>query len=137
MLQIVAPHGATILVPTTPAEESVRYPSLDEHDAIRRYYDEHGYVVVRSCISSDHCDAARAAFEAEVKPFDGYIYRQASANPERHVFTKHGFMLNSILNVHAVDPRQFPRFRKLSSDIITSAVLQRLVRVLLDETGTL
>jgi hypothetical protein len=30
------------------------------------------------------CDRANTAFEAEVKPFGGFIYRQASGNPERH-----------------------------------------------------
>jgi phytanoyl-CoA hydroxylase len=137
MFQIVAPHGATIQVPGTPAEESVRYPTLEEPAALRAYYDEHGYVVVRTCVPAHACDAARAAFEAEVKPFGGYIYRQASANPERHVLTEHGFMLNSILNVHAVDSRQFPAFRKVGSDIITSPALQRLARILLGESGTL
>jgi phytanoyl-CoA hydroxylase len=137
MLHIAAPHGATIEIPTTPAEETICYPGTDEPKAIRSYYDAQGYVVVRGAISAGQCDTMRATFEAEVKPFDGYIYRQASASPERHVLTEHGFMLNSILNVHAVDPRSFPTFRKLASELITSNTLKQLVRVLHDEAGTL
>ncbi|MDB4990177.1 MAG: hypothetical protein JWN04_5355, partial [Myxococcaceae bacterium] len=75
-------------------------------------------------------------FDAEVKPFEGFIYRQATANPERHVFTRHGHMLNSILNTHCVDPRAFPNFRKSAAEFITSSALQSLVGGLLGEPGT-
>jgi phytanoyl-CoA hydroxylase len=77
----------------------------------------------------------RGVFDDEVKPFGGYIYRQASANPERHVLTEHGYMLNSILNVHAVDPRHFPTFRRCGTDLITVAAMQEAVRAILGEPG--
>jgi hypothetical protein len=41
-------------------------------------------VVVRGLLPRDLCDRANTAFEAEVKLFGGFIYRQASDNPERH-----------------------------------------------------
>jgi phytanoyl-CoA hydroxylase len=135
MFAIPAPHGQQIQIPTIPGDESVHYPTLDDPAAVRKYYDEQGYVVVRGLVSSAVCDQMRKVFDDEVKPFGGYIYRQASAIPERHVRTDHGYMLNSILNIHAVDPRHFSKFRRAGSDLITSAPLQRAVRTLLGEPG--
>src|SRR5690348_8173495 len=77
----------------------------DQTAEIRRYYGENGYFVVRELIPFELCNQAHAAFMREAKPFEGFIYRQASANPERHVWSERGFMLNTILNVQSLDPR--------------------------------
>jgi phytanoyl-CoA hydroxylase len=135
MFAIPAPHGGRIDIPTLPTDEAVAYPTMADPAAVRRYYEQEGYVVLRGLIDHAACDQMRAVFEREVKPFDGYIYRQASANPERHVITPNGYMLNSILNLHAVDPRRFAGFRRTGSDLITSAALQGAVRAVLGEPG--
>jgi phytanoyl-CoA hydroxylase len=135
MFSIQAPHGERIDIPTLPSDETVVYPTMSDPAALRDYYDREGYVVVRDLVDHSSCDRMRAAFDDEVKPFGGYIYRQASANPERHVRTESGFMLNSILNIHAVDPRFFPTFRARGADLITSAPLQAAVRAILGEAG--
>jgi phytanoyl-CoA hydroxylase len=135
MFAIPAPHGGRIDIPTLPTDETIAYPTMSDPAAVRRYYEAEGYVVVRGLLEHAACDQMRAVFDDEVKPFDGYIYRQASANPERHVRTGHGYMLNSILNVHAVDPRLFPRFRRAGSNLITSTALQGVVSALLGEPG--
>ena len=132
---IPAPHGGQIDIPTLPSDETIVYPTMAEPAAVREYYSREGYVVVRGLIEHSACDQLRAVFDGEVKPFDGYIYRQASANPERHVRTEFGYMLNSILNIHAVDPRFFPGFRRRGADLITSAPLQGAVRAILGESG--
>jgi phytanoyl-CoA hydroxylase len=54
---------------------------LDQAADIRKYYDENGYVVVRGLLLQGLCDRATASFEAEVKPFGGFIYRQAAPIP--------------------------------------------------------
>lgn len=135
MFAIPAPHGEKIQIPTIPDDDPLVYPTLSEPTAVRKYYDAQGYVVVRDLIDPLVCDQVRRLFDAEVKPFKGYIYRQASANPERHVITDHGYMLNSILNIHAVDPRSFVQFRRAGTDLITSAPMQRAVQVVLGEPG--
>jgi len=135
MFSTPAPHGERIDIPTNPSDETIVYPTVSDPAAVRDYYEREGYVVVRGLVDHGACDQMRAAFDGEVKPFDGYIYRQASANPERHVRTKFGFMLNSILNIHAVDPRFFPTFRRRGADLITSAPLQRAVQAILGEPG--
>ena len=132
---IPAPHGGTVEIPTAPSDETIVYPTMSDPAAVRAYYEREGYVLVRNLVDGAACDRMRAVFEDEVKPFRGFIYRQASANPERHVLTKHGYMLNSILNVHAVDPRYFPTFRARGADLITVASLQSAVRAILGEPG--
>jgi phytanoyl-CoA hydroxylase len=135
MFSITAPHGGRIDIPSVSTDETIAYPTMADPAAIRAYYEAEGYVVVRDLIDHATCDEMRGIFAKEVKPFDGFIYRQASAIPERHVRTQHGYMLNSILNIHAVDPRSFPTFRKRGADLITSAPLQAAVKAILGESG--
>jgi phytanoyl-CoA hydroxylase len=130
------PLGRTIDIPDTAAADFA-YFALADRQAIRSYYDKEGYVVVRGLIDPGECDRAHAAFEREVKPSRSFIYRQATANPERHVYAQHDYMLNSILNVQSLDPRLFPDFRKLGTDIVTLPALQAVLRILFDEPGKL
>jgi hypothetical protein len=108
--------GRKIEVPVA-EEDDYPYFVLDQAADIRKYYNENGYVVVRGLLPRGLCDRATASFEAEVKPYGGFIYRQASANPERHVFTNQGFMVNTILNVQSLDRRHFAGFRQAGLDL--------------------
>jgi phytanoyl-CoA hydroxylase len=128
--------GRKIEVPVT-EEDDYPYFAPDQAADIRKYYDENGYVVVRGLLPQSLCDRATTSFEAEVKPFDGFIYRQASGNPERHVFTSEGYMLNSILNVQSLDRRHFAGFRRAGLDLLTHVNMQRAVSTILGEPGKL
>lgn len=128
--------GRNIKIPVS-EEDDYQYFTLDQKEEIRRYYAENGYAVVRGLLPQDLCDRANASFEAEIKPFKGFIYRQASGNPERHVFTNEGFMLNSILNVQSLDSRRFAGFRRAGLDLLTHANMQRAVSTILGEPGKL
>jgi phytanoyl-CoA hydroxylase len=123
------PTGIFINVPAT-RDDDFAYFKLDQADEIRRYYDDYGYVVIRDLIPKDVCRAARQTFEQEVKPFEGFIYRQTTCNPERHIFTEHGFMVNPILNVQSLDPRHLAKFRLAGLAVVTHPNLQGAVRVL-------
>jgi phytanoyl-CoA hydroxylase len=128
--------GRKIEVPVA-EEDDYPYFVLHQAEHIREYYDENGYVVLRGLLPQGLCDRATASFEAEVKPFGGFIYRQASANPERHVFTNEGFMLNTILNVQSLDRRHFADFRQAGLDLLTHPNMQRAVSTILGEPGKL
>jgi phytanoyl-CoA hydroxylase len=128
--------GRKIEIPVA-EEDDHSYFVLDQEKEIQKYYDENGYVVVRGLLPQGLCDRATTSFEAEVKPYGGFIYRQASANPERHVFTNEGFMLNTILNVQSLDRRQFAGFRQAGLDLLTHANMQRAVSTILGEPGKL
>ncbi len=134
MLEMIAPHGARFNVPAVPAEDVAPYPSFNgDLSGLRGYYDDEGYAVVRDVFSSEVCDAMRATFEREVKPYDGWIYRQTSSLAEQHRFSPQGKMMNSILNIHAVDPRFFPSFRRQGIELITSKPMQKLASILMGE----
>jgi phytanoyl-CoA hydroxylase len=120
---------------TLPADERDTYLQLRTPDELRRYYRENGYVVARKLIPDELCDRARQAFAAEVKPFTGYLYRQASANPEKHQWTSHGYMLNSILNIQDINAISFPEFRHTGLEIFTSEKLHGVLKPLLGEEG--
>src|SRR5260370_2580950 len=79
--------GRKIEVPVA-EEDDYQYFVLDQATDIRKYYDENGYVVIRGLAPRTLCDRANESFEAEVKPFGGFLYRQAGAHPEPHVFSK-------------------------------------------------
>jgi phytanoyl-CoA hydroxylase len=130
------PLGKTIEIPQTAADDFAYFDAADE-EGLRSYYEREGYVVVRGLIDPEECDRAHAIFEREVKPSDSFIYRQATANPERHVYTRYGYMLNSILNVQSLDPRRFPEFRKTGAFLITSNPVQAVLRALFGEPGKL
>jgi phytanoyl-CoA hydroxylase len=129
-------NGRKIEVPVA-QEDDNPYFTHDQADNIRKYYDENGYVVLRGLLPQGLCDRATASFEAEVKPFGGFIYRQASGNPERHLFTTEGFMLNPILCVQSLDRRHFAGFRRAGLDLLTHANMQRAVTTILGEPGKL
>ncbi|HJU16534.1 MAG TPA: phytanoyl-CoA dioxygenase family protein [Stellaceae bacterium] len=128
--------GQKIEIPVA-EEDDNRYFVLDQAEEIRKYYSENGYVVLRGLLPRDLCDRANASFAAEIKPFKGYIYRQASGNPERHVFTNEGFMLNPLLNVQSLDGRHFAGFRRIGLDLLTHPHMQRAVATVLGEPGKL
>ena len=106
---ITAPDGSQICIPDD-VEAGDPYSARTEGKANARYFNEHGYVVLRKTIPEELCETARAAFVAEVRPYDRFLYRQATADPERHVWTAAGYMLNSLLNIQDLPSRRFPRF---------------------------
>jgi phytanoyl-CoA hydroxylase len=133
--ETIAPDGKNINIPVDVDLYSEPYHQLSTEEALRDYYRENGYVVVRNLIPADLCNQAREAFAKEVKPFKGYLYRQASANPEKHQLTAHGYMLNSILNVQDLSSAKFPAFQSLGLSILTHEGLHKTFRSLLGEAG--
>jgi phytanoyl-CoA hydroxylase len=134
---IQAPHGEQINIPLAFDARTDPYFALASPSQIRSYYDTEGYVVIRDAIPAGLCDEARSAFASEVKPYRGYIYRQASAVPEKNIFTDHGHVINSLLNVQDLDRRHFHRFRDAGMRIVTHDAIQRAVQTLLAEGGKL
>src|ERR1700736_5976151 len=128
--------GGKLAVPESPSDDFV-YFSPSEHAEIRAYYTEYGYVVVRGLVSPAVLDAANTAFDDEVLTSKRFIYRQASANPERHVFTANGYMLNSLLNLQSLDPRHYGRFRDSAVQLLADPGIQGVAQGLFGEPGKL
>src|ERR1035441_3427250 len=121
MLELTTPRGLPGQVPETRGEDPSPRFKPDELDAIRNYYRENGYVIVRKLFPAETCDAQRRLWEEEVKPFGGYIYRQATAKAEKHVFNQNGWVMNPILNLQSVDPKRFPRFRNYATKAVLAS----------------
>jgi phytanoyl-CoA hydroxylase len=132
---IYSPTGVEITIPIEVDWTSDPYLRLTRPAGIKQYYEQHGYVVVRKLIPPRLCDVAREAFVQEVKPFDGFLYRQTTANPEKHQFNEHGFVLNAILNLQDLNRAHFPRFRAAGLAVITHAGLHDVANALLGEEG--
>lgn len=112
--KISSPDGSEIAIPVKVDGASDTYLNLTDEAAIRDYYDREGYVVFRNLIPSDLWNQARLAFEQEVKPYKGYMYRQTtSGDPEKHIFTEYGYLLNSILNLQDLKTKKIQNFDKL------------------------
>lgn len=133
--EIDAPFGRCS-IPTCFDEADDPYLGLDRQ-AARKYYDDNGYVVFRNVIPEQRCDRVRTAFDREVRPYDGFLYRQATANPERHVLTEHGYMLNSMLNMQDLPDAHFPAFKMLALDVLTDRKLHEAAQALFDEPAKL
>lgn len=129
---VKCPLGNDLEVPMD-IDTNDKYPSLDDPKAVKDYFDEAGYTVFRGLIPAALCDAALQNFEEEVRPFKGHIYRQASANPEKHKWTSHNHMINSILNVQSVNSKNFPNFRKNGIAALTHDKVQEAMTILMGE----
>ncbi|MEM9885162.1 MAG: phytanoyl-CoA dioxygenase family protein [Bacteroidota bacterium] len=130
------PLGNDLEVPTQVASDD-NYPTVNELEKMKDYFDEYGYVVVRNLIPKEICQEALEAFDKEVRPYDGHIYRQASANPEKHKWTKHNYMLNSILNVQSVSSSKFAKFRKNGLMALTHNNVQQVMQKLMGDAPKL
>lgn len=126
--------GRAIEIPTDVTED-FSYFSPADPEGYGEYYRQNGYVVVRGAVDPALCDAANAAFDREVLTSKGYIYRQTTARAERNVLTEAGFVLNPILNVQSIDPKRYPEFRRLGSDVITALAIQGVCKTLFGEPG--
>jgi phytanoyl-CoA hydroxylase len=134
MLELNTPRGLPVRVPETVSEDPSPRFNSNELRQIKAYYEENGYVIVRELFSADVCDAQRRLWEEEVKPFGGYIYRQATAKAEKHVLNQNGWVMNPILNLQSVDPRRFPKFRRHATEaVLASSRLRDLFAGLLGE----
>lgn len=134
--KIYAPDGREIAIPVEVDDASDVYSQLRDATDIRNYYEQNGYVVLRNLIPAELCDRARLAFEQEVKPYDGYMYRQTtSGSPEKHKFAESGYLLNSILNMQDLNHKLFPQFQQDSLAVLTYQKLYDAVKNILGEPG--
>ncbi|MEM1328521.1 MAG: phytanoyl-CoA dioxygenase family protein [Bacteroidota bacterium] len=133
---VKCPLGRDLEVPTQKMANDP-YPTVGETQKMKDYFEEHGYVVVRGLVPKELCKAALASFDQEIRPYNGYIYRQASANPEKHKWTSHNYMLNSILNVQSVRSDHFPKFRDNGLRTLTHNRVQETLSVIMGDAPKL
>ncbi|MGH8591449.1 MAG: phytanoyl-CoA dioxygenase family protein [Gammaproteobacteria bacterium] len=136
MFEIVGPVGNRIQIPETVEHDAPSF-QVGEREEVRDFYNEQGYVVIRDAIDPILCDELRAAFDGSVKKYPGFLYRQETANPEKNVFDSHGFVMNPLLNLQDLPSSVFTPLKRLSLRCFTQDPVRSIVRILLDEDGTL
>ncbi|HTW74430.1 MAG TPA: phytanoyl-CoA dioxygenase family protein [Steroidobacteraceae bacterium] len=134
MIELHTPRGLKVDVPERADEDPSPKFALADAAAIRQYYADNGYVVLRELLPTRDCHNIRGLWEREVKPSRDFIYRQATARAERHVFNAQGWVMNPILNLQSVDPGRYPRFRDYATDrILTARPLAEAFELILGE----
>lgn len=118
MFSIPSPSGEQLCIPESPQEDRAYFTRLDG-DALE-YLATEGYVVLRGLADRDACAAIRQSFAEEVKPYPGFLYRQATARAERNEINEHGHVMNPLLNLQDLDRRRFAGLRRQSLDVFTS-----------------
>lgn len=118
MFSIPSTTGEQVLIPASLSEDREYFTALD--GTATEYLDSEGYVVVRQLIDPSVCAAIRQSFAVEVKPYRGFLYRQATAKAERNEFNPLGHVMNPLLNLQDLDPTHFPRLRDKSLEVFTS-----------------
>ncbi len=113
------------------------YGSLASPESRRAYFQQHGYLVRPGLIGKELCDRATLCFEREIKSYDGYLYRQASANPEKHERNATGRIMNPLLNPLSLSSRRFPSFRAVSEQLLSSGELFGAVEEIFAEPAVL
>jgi len=135
MIELRTPRGLKVAVPENSSEDPSPKFALTDRDAIKAYYHDNGYVVLRGLFAGADCDRLRTLWAKEIKPSQAFIYRQATAKAERHVFNEQGWVMNPILNLQSVDPRKYPEFRDFAlRRILTASALAQAFGVLLGES---
>jgi phytanoyl-CoA hydroxylase len=138
MKQLKTPRGLPVDVPESVDEDVSLKFDISQTAEIKAYFESNGYVIVRGAIEPAICNQIRSLWDLEVKPFEGSIYRQATARLERHKFNDKGWVMNPILNLQSVDPRHFPGFREFATQqVLSHSNLTQGFRILLGDTPKL
>ncbi len=134
MIELSTPRGLKVRVPETLEEDPSQRFDRSEREPIKEHYEQYGYVVVRGLVPSSDCDWLRALWAQEIKPSPEFMYRQATAKAERHVFNEQGWVMNPILNLQSVHPRRYAQFRAHAVErILTASGLTAGFELLLGE----
>ena len=131
MFSIPSPSGEQVSIPESPQEDRTYFTTLDA--AALEYLSTEGYVVVRGLASAAECAAIRESFADEVKPYPGFLYRQATAKAERNQLNEQGHVMNPLLNLQDLDRRYFGGLRRRSLDVFTSRGIVSSLHRIFDE----
>jgi phytanoyl-CoA hydroxylase len=118
LIELKTPRGLAVSVPETEAEDPSPKFTIGDLGAFRSYYRDNGYAIVKGLVTPAQCDRIRQLWNDEVKPFRGFMYRQATARVEKHEKNDRGWIMNPILNLQSVDPVKFPEFRAYATSSI-------------------
>jgi len=134
VIKLKTPRGLPVDVPETASEDPSPKFTLDDAEGIAAYYEANGYVIVKGLYSTDCFQTIRGLWDSDVKPYRGFMYRQATAKAETHVFNENGWVMNPILNIQSLNPIHFGKFRNyVTNNVLTAERLGKAFRILLGD----
>ena len=114
-------NGLYCKVPENDEEDSSpKFKLVDDSYKAKKFYEENGYIILKKITSIENCDLFVKSWDQEVKPFKGFMYRQASAKLEKNFFNNQNWVMNPILNLQSLDPKYFFKLRSNFEKIIAS-----------------
>ena len=116
MIELKTPRGLNVNVPEYIYEDPSLKFDINQKESILDYYEINGYVIVKKVFSSNDCLKIINLWNSEIKPSQAYMYRQATAKTEKHIFNINGWIMNPILNLQSINPFLFPNFRFFSTN---------------------
>lgn len=134
MLILPTKNGLECQTPANNEDDPTPKYTTEEILEATEYYHRNGYVVFKSLLSLPQCQELMSCWREEVKPFQGYIYRQATAKAEKNLFNEKGFVMNPILNLQSLDQRNFKKLRSsFEKSIVNNAALAKVTGALVSD----
>ncbi len=134
--QISGPRGESIEIPIAPEPGAVS--DVTSPEAGRRHFDEHGYVVLRGYLEPGRCEAIVAAFESELKAWNGALPRYPTSAEESNRLDPHGRIENGLMGAHRWPHPELSGFTGLVSQLLApGGAVARAASVLLGEPAVL
>ncbi len=132
---IILPRS-TVLDRPRGAESEDPYPTLDQPQEFRAWFEREGYILVRNAVTPRLCQTGVDAFRQEVLHDRlGFFERHASGKFERHVYTEAGFMKYPIMNLQDLPLKKHAGFRRAGLNVVTHPTIQRAFIALTGEPG--
>jgi phytanoyl-CoA hydroxylase len=134
MIKLKTPHGLSVNVPEIKSEDPSPKFSIEDIEIIKDYYFENGYVIIKNLFAKQQCKEVMKLWDEEIKKFNGYIYRQTTGKPQRHIKNNNGWIMNPILNLQSMNPKNFSKFRKfVTEDLICNIRLSNVFSSILND----
>lgn len=132
---VVLPRD-TVLERPRDAQDEEPWPTLEQPQALRAWFEREGYVLIRNAIPPRLCQAGIDAFRREALHDSlGFFERHASGKFERHVYTEAGFMKYPIMNLQDLSLKKHAGFRRAGLNILTHPTIQQAFITLAGEPG--
>ena len=134
MIDLETPNGISVRVPEALNEDRSPRFTAEQSAEAKAYYEQNGYVIFSGILDKEKCGEIRSLWDAEIKPSDRFIYRQATAKSERNIYNERNWVMNPILNLQSLDPRYFGSFReKTVEDVLGDPKIATCFNTLLGE----
>lgn len=134
MIALKTPNGINVNVPENAEEDVSKKFSMYDIVNAKKYYDDNGYVIFRQVFEPELCDSIRNLWDREIKSSKKFIYRQATAKSEKNVINKNGWVMNPILNIQSMNPKNFGIFRKNAvKKILCSEKLSQCFQIIFED----